>query len=277
MADRHAQSFSALAVNCSILLKELPLPERLQQVADAKIEAVEFWWPFSTANPSSEEIEGFADSVEASGLRLVGLNLFAGDMAAGDRGVLSWPGWEEELLASARIAASLGERLGVRRFNVLYGNRLEGLDPGTQDAHADRQLRAVAGILGAIGGVAMIEPVSGTPAYPIKTAADAAAIVDRATADGGPVNVGVLLDLYHLAANGDDVDAAIEAYGADAAHVQLADLPGRGAPGSGLLPLARQVARLRELGYGGWIALEYADPDENPLTKLDPELKKALA
>lgn len=268
---------SALAVNCSILLKELPISERLKQVADAGIGAVEFWWPFPSATPSDEEVDAFASEIEASGLRLVGLNLFAGDMPAGDRGVLSWLGREAELLASAEVAASLGERLGVRRFNVLYGNRIEGVDPEVQDALADRQLREVAGVLGAVGGVAMIEPVSGAPAYPIKTAADAAAVVGRATADGGPANVGVLFDLYHLAANGDDVDAAIEAHGANAAHVQLADLPGRGAPGSGDLPLVRQVARLRELGYEGWIALEYADPDENPLTNLNPEIKKDLA
>ena len=267
----------ALAVNCSILLKELPISDRLRQVADAGIGAVEFWWPFPTATPTDEQVDEFASDIEASGLQLIGLNLFAGDMPAGDRGVLSWPGRGAELLASARIAASLGARLGVRRFNVLYGNRIESVDPDEQDALADRQLREVAGVLGSIGGVAMIEPVSGAPAYPIKTAADAAGVVDRVMADGGPANVGVLFDLYHLAANGDDVDAAIEAYGADAAHVQLADLPGRGAPGSGSLPLARQVARLRELGYEGWIALEYVDPDENPLAQLDPDLKKALA
>lgn len=277
MVDDRIRTVAALAVNCSILLKALPIAERLRQVADAGIGAVEFWWPFSTATPSPEEIDRFVAEIEASGLRLIGLNLFAGDMAAGDRGILSWPGREPELLASAHVAAFLGERLGVRRFNVLYGNRVEGVDPHEQDAVADRQLRNVAGVLGANGGVAMIEPVSGTPAYPIKTASDAAAVVNRAVADSGPTNVGILLDLYHLAANGDDVDAAIEAYGAGAAHVQIADWPGRGAPGSGSLPLARQVGRIRELGYGGWIALEYADPDEYPLTKLDLVLKKVLS
>lgn len=266
-----------LAINCSILMKELPIADRLREVADAGLEAVEFWWPFPTATPSDEDVDAFAGEIEASGLRLIGLNLFAGDMPAGDRGILSWPGREAELIASARVAASLGERLGVRRFNVLYGNRIGGVDPAAQDALADRLLREVAEILGALGGVAMIEPVSGTPAYPVKTAADAAAIVDRATADGGPANVGILLDLYHLAANGDDVDAAIEAYGAQAAHVQLADLPGRGVPGSGALPLSRQVARLRELGYDGSVALEYADADQHPLAKLTPELKENLA
>jgi hydroxypyruvate isomerase len=205
------------------------------------------------------------------------MNLFAGDISSGDRGVLSWPGREAELMASAELAVSLGERLGVRRFNVLYGNRIDCVDPREQDALAERQLREVARTLSTIGGVAMIEPVSGVPAYPIKTGSNAAAVVRRATRDGGPQNVGILLDLYHLAANGDDVDAAIEQHGATAAHVQLADLPGRGAPGSGSLPLTRQVARLRELGYVGWIALEYADTDEYPLAGIDPELIKAAA
>lgn len=266
----------SLAVNCSILMADLPVAERLRRVAEAGIDGVEFWWPFATATPAREEVDDFADAIEAAGLSLAGLNLFAGDMASGDRGVLSWPEREDELLASTMIAASLGERLGVRRFNVLYGNRFAGATSEEQDAHADRVLRDVAQLLSTVDGVAMIEAVSGVPAYPIKTAADAAAVVNRASANDGPANVGILFDLYHLAANGDDVDAAIERYGAYGAHVQLADSPGRAVPGSGELPLERQVARLRGLGYTGWVALEYADDNDDPLAKLDVDMWKDL-
>lgn len=262
-----------LAVNCSILLNDRPVPERLRAVADAGFRAVEFWWPFPTATPSAGEMDAFAEDVRRSGLALVGLNLFAGDMPAGDRGVLSWPGREDELLASAEVAARLGERLGTRRFNALYGNRIDGVTPEQQDALATANLRRVAPLFDPIGGVVMIEPVSGAPAYPVRTAADAMAVVERA----GPRNLGLLLDLYHLAANGDDVAAAIRAYGAGAAHVQIADAPGRGVPGSAGLPLVDWVRALRACGYPGAVALEYVATADDPFTHFDFETWKDLA
>ncbi|MDR2379192.1 MAG: TIM barrel protein [Bifidobacteriaceae bacterium] len=258
------------AVNCSITMPDRPLGRRLALVKQAGIEAVEFWWPFAEASPAPAEVEDFARQIERSGLKLIGLNLFAGDMASGDRGVLSWPGRQSELAASAEIAQALSARLGVGRFNVLYGNRLEGHSPAAQDAIAQTNLADLAARFASSGGLLMIEPVSAAPGYPIKTAVEAAAVVDRAMAPGGADNIGVLLDLYHLAANGDDVAAAIARFGATAAHVQVADLPGRGWPGSGKLPLAAWLGQLGRTGYGGYVALEClsADDDQTLLNKL---------
>ncbi|HWB35925.1 MAG TPA: TIM barrel protein, partial [Rugosimonospora sp.] len=90
----------------------------------------------------------------------------------------------------------------------------------------------------------------------LRTADDAVAVVDRANG-AGAANVGFLCDLFHLANNGDDVERAIAKYADRTAHVQLADAPGRGEPGSGTLPLDRYLAQLQELGYAGWVGLEY--------------------
>ncbi len=257
-----------LVVNCSILMQDRSIPERLRAVAEAGFGAVEFWWPFPTATPSDADVATFVDAIRTFGLRLTGLNLFAGDMPAGDRGVLSWPGREQELVASAEIARGIGDALGTRHFNALYGNRLAGTPAADQDELAIRNLHRIAPILGAIDGIVMIEPVSGAAAYPIRTAADAAAVLDRARALNGPENLGLLFDLYHLAVNGDDVAAAIREFGDRAVHVQLADAPGRGAPGTGELPLVNWVRDLRELGYDGAVALEYTAPGGDPFAGL---------
>jgi hydroxypyruvate isomerase len=114
-------------------------------------------------------------------------------------------------------------------------------------------LRLAAQAASRIGGTVLVEPVSGTPAYPLKTAADALAVIDRV----GERNVGLLADLYHLAVNGDDVDKVIAEHTARIAHVQVADNPGRNEPGTGSLPLDEQLTALETNGYTGWVGLEY--------------------
>ncbi|MFP5283500.1 MAG: TIM barrel protein, partial [Actinomycetes bacterium] len=121
-------------------------------------------------------------------------------------------------------------------------------------------LAKAAGAAGTIGATVLVEPVSGPKPYPLRTAADVSRVV-TAVRRAGPTNVGFLCDLFHLANNGDDLDAAITTYADLIAHVQIADHPGRGEPGSGSLELDRYLTRIEENGYSGYVALEY-----NPTT-----------
>jgi hydroxypyruvate isomerase len=251
-------------VNCSILFSELPLPERPAAARAAGFDAVEFWWPFDRPVPTNQEMADFVAAVRDAGVRLVGLNVPAGDMPAGDRGLVSWPGRAEEFRAGVDCAVSIGEQLGVRVFNALYGNRLDGVDPAEQDALAVDNLAFAAGAADRIGATVLVEPVSGAPRYPLLTAADALTAVARVPAD----NVRLLADLYHLSVNGDDVDAVIARYAGEIGHVQVADAPGRHQPGSGRLPIGRWLAALDEAGYAGWVGLEYV-PDGPSAASLD--------
>ena len=140
------------SVNCSILFTELPLLERPAAAHAAGFEAVEFWWPFASAAPADAEVEAFARAIEDAGVDLTALNLAAGDMAGGDRGLISWPGRENEVRDSIDIAAALGKRLGTVAFNALYGNRLDGVDPRDQDDVAVQNLGRAAALLPGHGG-----------------------------------------------------------------------------------------------------------------------------
>jgi hydroxypyruvate isomerase len=243
-------------VNCSILFTELPLPERPAAAREAGFDAVEFWWPFDRPVPTNQEMADFVAAVRDAGVRLVGLNFPAGNMAAGEWGLVSWPGRAEEFRAGVDCAVSIGEQLGVRVFNALYGNRLDGVDRAEQDVLAVDNLAFAAGAAARIGATVLVEPVSGAPRYPLRTAADAITAIGRVPAD----NVRMLADLYHLSINGDDVDAVIALYAGRIGHVQVADAPGRHQPGTGRLPIGRWLAALDEVGYAGWVGLEYV-PD----------------
>lgn len=248
-------------VNASILLTDLPLLQRPRAVRDAGFAGIEFWWPFETPVPGDRAVDEFVTAVQDAEVQLVSLNLFAGDMAAGERGLLSWPGRSSEFRDNLDATIGIGERLGCRIFNALYGNRLAGHSPEQQDELAAEQLAQAVRAAARIEATVVVEPLSALPNYPLRTAADVYAAIDRAGADNAAntINAALLADLYHLSVNGDDVDAVV-ADPTHIGHVQIADAPGRGRPGTGTLPIERYLATLDENGYDGWVGLEYAVP-----------------
>ncbi|MDQ2781823.1 MAG: TIM barrel protein [Actinomycetota bacterium] len=243
--------------NCSMLFTELPLLERPEAAMAAGFDTVEFWWPWPDQPvPGDADVDAFVGAVQAAGVHLAGLNFFAGDLAGADCGVLSIPSRSQQFRDNVEVTLGIGERLGTKAFNALYGNRVEDATPQQQDELGTENLALAATAAGRLGATVLVEPVSGPKPYPLRTADDVIAIVERVQAAGAP-NVGFLCDLFHLANNGDDVDAAIATHAAAVAHVQIADAPGRGEPGSGNLPLERWLADLHTAGYAGYVGLEY--------------------
>jgi hydroxypyruvate isomerase len=244
-------------VNCSILLTDIPLLDRPRAARDAGFEAVEFWWPFPTPSPSDAEVTAFTSAIQEAGVQLTGLNFAAGDMPAGDRGILSHPAHTQAFRDSVAVAVGIAETLGTRAFNALYGNRDSNLAPSTQDDVAVDNLAHAALAAARIGATVLLEPVSGAPQYPLKTAADVIRVIDLVRGQYGVTNLRLLADLYHLDVNGDDLDAVIARYAERVAHVQIADSPGRHEPGTGHLDLDGHLGKLAAAGYAGWVALEY--------------------
>jgi hydroxypyruvate isomerase len=243
--------------NCSMLFTELPLLERPAAARAAGFDTIEFWWPWPDQPvPADKEVDAFVAAVRDSGVRLAGLNFFAGDLAGPDCGVLSIPGRAQQFRDNVDVTVGIGDQLGTGAFNALYGNRVEDASPEQQDELGTESLLIAAKAADAIGATVLVEAVSGPKPYPLRTAADAVSVVERARAAGAG-NVAFLLDIFHLANNGDDVDAAIREHAGTVGHVQVADFPGRGEPGSGELDLDRYLGELESGGYTGYVGLEY--------------------
>jgi hydroxypyruvate isomerase len=73
--------------------------------------------------------------------------------------------------------------------------------------------------------------------------------------------VAFLADLYHLAMMGEDLPEVLSRYRDQIAHVQVADMPGRGAPGTGALDFEPLLKRFAAQGYAGSVGLEYLPSD----------------
>ncbi|MGW5036298.1 TIM barrel protein [Streptomyces nigra] len=252
-------------VNLSILFTELPLLERPAAAAAAGFTAVELWWPWiDSPTPERSELDALRKAIEDAGVQLTGLNFYAGQLPGPDRGALSVPGEESERFrANVEVSAEFAGSLGCGALNALYGNRVDGVDPAEQDALALENLVLAARAADGIGAILLVEALNKpeSPLYPLVSAPAAVGVVDKVNAATGLDNARFLMDLYHLSMNGEDLPAVIERYTAKTGHVQIADNPGRGAPGTGSLPLEDLLGRLRKAGYDGWVGLEYKPGD----------------
>lgn len=249
--------WAASQANISLLFGDLPFERRPAAAAAAGFTAIECWWPFPTATPPSTDVDAFVAAVTESGVHLRGLNFFAGDMPAGERGIVSHPHRRSEFDEAVAVAVDIGARLGVSGFNALYGNRLPELAVAAQDEAALEALTAATERADSIGASVWVEPVSGVPAYPLKLAADALSVIDVVHQRISRGNIALLADLYHLTVNGDDVDRLIAEHAQRIGHVQVADAPGRHEPGTGAAPILELVDALEHAGYTGGIGLEY--------------------
>jgi hydroxypyruvate isomerase len=106
------------------------------------------------------------------------------------------------------------------------------------------------------GVTLVLEPVNTRVDHP-------GALLDR-TADAVAVARGVgsprfkiLYDLYHSVTEGEDPATELANAAGLVGYVQIADVPGRGEPGSGSLDWNAQLSALRSSGYDGPIGLEY--------------------
>ncbi|WP_053226425.1 hydroxypyruvate isomerase family protein [Solirubrobacter soli] len=222
------------AANVSMLFTELPFAARFEAAIASGFEGVEFWWTTEPVPP---------------GFEVVLMNFDGGDLAAGERGIVSDPPrWR----AHVPEAVALARSLGCRRMNALVG-RDDGRPLEAQLAGAAEEVAFAARAAAPI--TVLVEAINthDVPGYLVSSTAAAADFVARV----GEPNVGIQFDVFHMTRMGEDVEAALRAHRDLIAHVQIADHPGRGEPGTGTIDFDALFALLAELGYDGWVSAEW--------------------
>jgi len=248
-------------INPSILIGDRSLDDQLEQVRQAGYSAVELWWPFASPNPSTGEVDAFLGTLEKSGLGLVAMNSYEGGMAEGNRGIACWPDVDSDFDSSILVAERVVRETGCAGINVLYGVRSNEESVEIQDDRAaDRTARA-AEMLDPAGAVVTIEQLSHIPGYGLRTIADVQAALTRARSKAARGRILIQVDLFHMFQVGDDVARFFTDSWRDIGHVQVADAPGRGVPGTGEQPIDELLDLLSAQGYERTVALEYSAYD----------------
>jgi len=238
-----------VAANLSLLFTELPLIDRVVAAAAAGFDGVEIQFPYELPALRLKE------ALEAAGMPLRLINLPAGDLMSGGAGLAAVPVRQAEFEAALQEALSYAAMVRPALVNVLPGRLAEGVEPEKAKACLIDNLRKTAEAFQLLGIGVVVEAINplDMPGFLINTPAQ----LDELLKAVAHPNLAAQYDLYHMARQGLDMQAGIALLAGRIGHVQFADYPGRGAPGTGELHFAPLLTALRDSGYQGWLAAEY--------------------
>ena len=154
-----------------------------------------------------------------------------------------------------RDAAQAAKSLGCSNVVVTSGRGVPWLKRPVQLAIFADALRKLVPIAEELDVTILLESANTRFDHPgvlCSTTADSVVVADMLDHP----RVKVLYDLYHSVVEGEDPETALKAAMHQVAHVQVADAPGRGEPGSGNIDWPGALAMFERLGYRGAVGLE---------------------
>ena len=237
-----------LAVCVEMVLRDLPLADRIRHVHDLGF-AAEIWdW-------TAKDLDELAALAE-SGVRFTSMTGYVD-------GELVDPHGAEALLASAARSIEASRRLGAPNLN-LHGTGLDGdglpvrpveVVTGPMWVSAFETLAQVAELGERAGVVFTLENLNTEvdhPGTPFARAADTRTLV---AAVGSP-HLRMNLDLYHAQIGEGNLIQLVRDSVDLLGEVQVADVPGRCEPGTGEINYPAVARALAEAGYAGVVGLE---------------------
>lgn len=105
--------------NLSVLFTKLPFPDRFEAAQNAGFTAVEIAFPYEYCLFTTKR------KLRDTGLELALINLPAGNIRLGERGIAANPSRQAEFRAGVEVGIRWARELGVRRVNCLAGVRQE--------------------------------------------------------------------------------------------------------------------------------------------------------
>lgn len=237
-----------LAANLSMMFTDLPFIDRFDAAADAGFSAVEFLFPYEVP------AEQLAAKIAERGLTVAIFNTPAGDWAGGERGLGSLADRTEEFREGVGRALAYARALGCKRLHLMAGKPVG--DRAVAHRTVIDNIRFAADAVAADGIDILLEPINtrvDIPGYFYDSTATAMAVIEEA----GRPNVKLQYDIYHMQIMEGDLARSIERLLPAIGHIQLADNPGRGEPGTGEINYPWLFQRIDALGYDGYIGCEY--------------------
>ena len=233
------------SANLGFLWTELSLPDAIRAAKAAGFDAVELHWPYET--PAAD----VKAALDETGLRCLGLNTIRGET----NGLSAIPGQEAEARAAIDQAIDYGAAIGASAVHVMAGFASGDAARATFETNLAYACEKAA----PHGITILIEPLNTYDAPPyFLTHTDQA---EEIIASVGAANLKLMFDCYHVQIMGGDLTRRLARLLPITGHIQFADVPGRGAPGTGELNYDYVFQQIDTLGWEAPLGAEYKPGD----------------
>jgi hydroxypyruvate isomerase len=238
------QMLFELSVNLEYMFHEAGerLEDRMVAAAAAGFRKVEM---FTTAN---RDVPSLKAALAATGCELI-------SVVTDPRIQLVIEANHDQFRAMFAQAAADAEALGCRNVVVPSGSAVPYMKRPVQLAIVAKAIASVVPVAEAHGVTILLEPVNTRVDHPgvlFGMTEDAVAVVEAVASP----SVRLLYDLYHSVTEREDPCAVFPKVAPLVGHVQIADAPGRGEPGSGKIDWPAMLQLIGAAGYTGTVGIE---------------------
>lgn len=234
--------------NLSMMFGEYPLDQRIGAARQAGFDGVEILFPYD-ANAAD-----LGHALAQNGLPMVLINCPPPNYTGGDRGFAAVPGLEQRFERDLRRVLRYAGALQAQHIHIMAGNATGPEARATFIANLRHAVQA------APDQSFTIEPLNpgDMPGYFLNDFDQAVEIITEIDAP----NLGLQFDIYHAQIITGDVVGTWDRVAPHVRHVQFADAPGRGEPGTGGTDIQAVFDALRRSKYTGWVSAEYTPSRE---------------
>ncbi|TAN70829.1 MAG: hydroxypyruvate isomerase [Methylobacter sp.] len=239
-------NFSA---NLSLLFTEVTLIDRFKAAKQAGFNAVEIQFPYEL------NAAAIKDKLDEYGLKLVLFNVDADDLLQGGEGLACVPEKRDQFKQAIAQSVEYAELLKPEAINVLPGRCLDNSRLAQYLETFKENLCLAALAFAPLGIKTVFEAINShdMPGFIIHSEAQMLGVLAQLKHSG----LYMQYDIYHMQTMGEKPEQFITEHADKIGHIQFADCPGRGQPGTGRIDFERVFSAIEKSAYSGWVGAEY--------------------
>jgi hydroxypyruvate isomerase len=256
------------SANLSTLFTEFDFLDRFKAAKACGFNAVEIQFPY--AYP----VDAIANALQENDLQLTLFNVAADDLLEGGEGLAAAPKKCDQFREAVAEAVAYAKQLEPLAINILPGRMLVvGREQEYLATFIDN-LRYALDAFSSLGIKTVFEAINtqDMPGYLIHSGQQMLKIIEQVDHPG----LFMQYDIYHMLMMNENPLDFIDRYADKIGHIQFADIPGRGQPGTGKVDFNRLFQTISKSSYSGWVGAEYKPLGETAKSLAWYDLEKQL-